>query len=91
MSRFPFSRKWKSSRLIVIVYALPGGPELRKKSARSDVALEDVDVASRGSNFFIMTRFLGADCPPPAKGLDELDGTGLYLSTPGGMLTWIGM
>ena len=77
-SRMPTSR---------FPYPLIGGPELRKKSASSDVR-EDTGWASRGSNFFIGTL-------AEALAVDRLRGGPAllmepYLSYPAGIVTWIG-
>lgn len=43
------------------VFIAGGGPELRRKSARSEVPREGTETASRGSNLFIGTRPLGRE------------------------------
>ena len=62
-----------------------------KNSASSDVPRLETDTASRGSNLFIVIRPLPAGRVPPTApvGLEKF--AGLYLSAPGGMLTWIGI
>ena len=71
---------------------LGGGSEFFKNSARSDVAREGTEMASRGTNFFMGTRPVLPETPPPimAAALEDL-GAAEYLSSPAGMFTWIGM
>ena len=61
-----------------------------KNSANSEVPRLETATASRGSNFFIGTRRVGAGASL-TPGAADLKFEGLYLSAPGGMLTWIGI